>query len=120
KNEDHQVYFHKLGTPQSNDRLIFSDPSNPQRFHTLSTTEDERYAVLYVSDRGTGKQGNAVFVQDLSKPGSTFTALIPSIGDDTYSVLESVRGELLVFTDNNAPNGRVVRINPERPQPENW
>src|SRR5688572_13649977 len=119
-NEDHQVYYHRLGTPQSADELVFRDAKNPQRFHTLSTTEDERFAVLDVSDRGTGKQGNAVFVQDLSKPGSKFTPLIPTIGDDTYNVLESVRGELLVFTDNNAPNGRVVRIDPAKPEPANW
>ena len=119
-NENHQVYYHRIGTPQSADELVFSDPKNPQRFHTLETTEDERFAVLDVSDRGTGKQGNAVFVQDLSKPGSTFTPLIPAIGDDTYSVLESVRGELIVFTDNNAPNGRVVRIDPANPAPASW
>jgi len=119
-NENHQVYYHRIGTPQSADELVFSDPKNPQRFHTLDTTEDERFAVLDVSDRGTGKQGNAVFVQDLSKPGSKFTPLIPTIGDDTYSVLESVRGELIVFTDNNAPNGRVVRIDPANPAPANW
>jgi len=119
-NENHQVYYHRIGTPQSADELVFSDPKNPQRFHTLDTTEDERFAVLDVSDRGTGKQGNAVFVQDLSKPGSKFVPLIPTIGDDTYQVLESVRGELIVFTDNNAPNGRVVRIDPANPAPANW
>ena len=119
-NENHQVYYHRIGTPQSADELVFSDPKNPQRFHTLDTTEDERFAVLDVSDRGTGKQGNAVFVQDLSKPGSKFMPLIPNIGDDTYQVLESVRGELIVFTDNNAPNGRVVRIDPANPAPANW
>jgi prolyl oligopeptidase len=119
-NENHQVYYHRIGTPQSADELVFSDPKNPQRFHTLETTEDERFAVLDVSDRGTGKQGNAVFVQHLSKPGSTFLPLIPNIGDDTYQVLESVRGELIVFTDHNAPNGRVVRIDPANPAPANW
>lgn len=119
-NEDHMVYYHRIGTPQSADEQVFRDAKNPQRFHTLSTTEDERFAVLDVSDRGTGKQGNAVFVQDLSKPGSKFTPLIPEIGHDSYNVLESVRGELLVFTDNNAPNGRVVRIDPARPDPANW
>ena len=119
-NENHQVYYHRIGTLQSADELVFSDPKNPQRFHTLDTTEDERFAVLDVSDRGTGKQGNAVFVQDLSKPGAKFMPLIPTIGDDTYSVLESVRGELIVFTDNNAPNGRVVRIDPANPAPANW
>lgn len=119
-NENHQVFYHRIGTTQSQDALVFEDARNPQRFHTLQTTEDERFAILDVSDRGTGKQGNAVFVQDLSKPGSGFEPLIPAIGDDSYNVLESVRGELLVFTDNQAPNGRVVRIDPAKPAPENW
>lgn len=119
-NEDHMVYYHRIGTPQSADELIFRDEKNPQRFHMLQTTEDERFAILEVSDRGTGKQGNAIFVQDLSQPGAKFTPMIPTIGDDTYAVLESVRGELLVFTDNQAPNGRVVRIDPANPAPANW
>ena len=83
-----QVYYHRIGTPQSADELVFEDPKNPQRFHTLSTTEDERFAVLDVSDRGTGKQGNAVFVQDLSKPGAKFTPLIP---DDRRRHLQRAR-----------------------------
>ncbi len=64
-NENHHVYYHKIGTPQSEDELVYEDPKNPQRFHTLQTTEDERFAVLDISDRGTGKQGNAVMVMDL-------------------------------------------------------
>src|SRR5688500_14859933 len=119
-NEDHQVYYHRIGMPQSADELVFRDAKNPQRCTTLSTTEEERYAILAASDRGTGKQGNAIFVQDLSKPGAKFTPLIPDITDDTYAVLESVRGELLVFTDKDAPNGRVVRIDPASPAPANW
>ena len=119
-NENHQVYYHRIGTPQSQDELVYEDSKNPQRFHTLSTTEDERFAVLDISDRGTGKQGNAVMVMDLSKPGSKFVPLIPEITDDSYNVLENVRGELLVFTDNEADNGRVVRINPTNPAPANW
>src|SRR5262245_45081515 len=119
-NEDHQVYYHRIGTPQSQDELVYEDPKNPQRFHTVQTTEDERYAILDISDRGTGKQGNALFVMELTKPGSKFVPLIPDISDDTYNVLEDVRGELLVYTDSQAPNGRVVRINPANPAPERW
>ena len=119
-NENHLVYYHRVGTPQSQDELVYEDAKNPQRFHTLQTTEDERFAVLDISDRGTGKQGNAVMVMDLTKPGAKFTPLIPAITDDTYGVLENVRGELVVFTDNNAPNGRVVRIDPANPSPANW
>jgi prolyl oligopeptidase len=119
-NENHKVYYHRIGTPQSQDELVFEDPKNPQRFHTLETTEDERFAVLSVSDRGTGKQGNAVFVQDLSRPGSKFVPLVPTIGDDSFSVVDNVRGELLVYTDKGAPNGRVVRIDPADPAESNW
>jgi prolyl oligopeptidase len=119
-NENHLVYYHRVGTPQSQDELIYEDPKNPQRFHTLSTTEDERFAVLDISDRGTGKQGNAVMVMDLSEPGSKFMPLIPEITDDTFNVLENVRGELLVYTDKDAPNGRVLRIDPANPAPSNW
>jgi prolyl oligopeptidase len=119
-NENHLVYYHRIGTPQSQDELVYQDAKNPQRFHTLSTTEDERFAVLDISDRGTGKQGNAVMVMDLSKPGAKFTPLIPDITDDSYTVLENVRGELLVYTDSDAPNGRVVRIDPANPARANW
>ena len=83
-NENHQVFFHKIGTPQSADVLVFEDKDNPQRFHTVDTTEDERFAILDVSDRGKGKDGNALFVRDLSKGETTFKPLFGEIGDATY------------------------------------
>ncbi len=119
-NENHRVYYHRLGTPQSEDELVFEDPKNPQRFHLLRTTEDERFAILTVSDRGTGKQGNAVFVRDLSRQGSAFVPLIPTIGDDSFEVIDNVRDELLVYTDKDAPNGKVVRIDPTKPVEASW
>ena len=66
-NENHQVFFHRIGTPQSQDRLIYEDAANPQRFHTVQTTEDERFAILSISERGKGADGNALHVCDLSK-----------------------------------------------------
>ncbi|MFN2445575.1 MAG: prolyl oligopeptidase family protein [Vicinamibacterales bacterium] len=119
-NENHQVYFHRIGTPQAQDELVYADPKNPQRFHRLQTTDDERFAVLTVSDRGTGKQGNAVFVRDLSRSASTFVPVIGTIGDDTFDVVDNVRDELLVYTDKDAPNGRVIRIDPQNATEANW
>jgi prolyl oligopeptidase len=119
-NENHQVYFHKVGTPQSADELVFQDPANPQRFHLVSTTEDERFAILDVSDRGKGKKGNAVFVRDLSKGETAFKPLIGAIGDDSFGVIDNVGDTLLVQTDRGAPNGRVVRIDPANPAEANW
>ena len=119
-NENHQVFYHRIGTLQSADELVFEDAKNPQRFHIVETTTDERFAVLTVSDRGTGKQGNALFVRDLSKAANIFVPLIPAISDDRFSLIDNVDGELLVATDNNAPNGRVVRIDPNAPAEQNW
>jgi prolyl oligopeptidase len=119
-NEHHRVYYHRIGTPQSEDRLVYEDPKAPQRFHMVRTTEDERFAVLTISDRASGRKGNALFVRDLSRPDAAFEPLVPDIGDSRYTVLEHVGGALLVFTDHQAPNGRVVRIEPADPAPARW
>ena len=119
-NEDHQVYYHKVGTPQSQDRVIYHDAANPLRFHTVETTEDERFALLTISDRSKGKDGNAVFVRDLARGRREFNPLIPGITNDSYSVVDDVAGKLLVETNRNAPNGRVVLVDPRRPGEANW
>jgi prolyl oligopeptidase len=119
-NEHHQVYFHKIGTPQSADLLVYEDKDNPQRFHLLDTTEDERFAILTISDRGKGKNGNAVFVRDLAKGDKTFRPVVEQIGDDTYNVIDNVGEKLLVVTNHEAPNERVVLIDPARPVKSAW
>ncbi len=119
-NENHQVYFHNVGTPQSADELVFQDPANPQRFHQVGTTEDERFAVLVVSDRGKGKKGNAVFLRDLSKNETTFSPLFGTIGDDAFDVIDNVGDKMLVSTDRGAPNGRVILVDPVHPEESNW
>ena len=118
-NEDHQVFFHTLGTPQSDDRLVHHDRANAQRFHTVGTTEDERFAVLSISDRGQGKDGNALHVMDLAAPGAGFTPLWTTF-DDQMDVLDNVGEQLLVVTNRHAPNQRVVRIDPASPDEVHW
>jgi prolyl oligopeptidase len=119
-NENHQVYFHRVGTPQSADQLVYQDADNLQRFHIVSTTEDERFAILSISDRGKGKKGNALFVRDLSKGQKAFAPLLPEIGDSSFDVIDNIGDKLLVSTDHQAPNGRVVLIDPARPGEANW
>ena len=125
KNENHQVYFHKIGTAQKEDKLVFEDPSNPQRFHTVSTTEDEQFAALYVSDRGKGKDGNGLWV--LKRGDSKFVAIKEEITDFSYSLLDDVADGFLIETNENAPNSKVLLyeskaktwkpILPEKPEP---
>ena len=101
-NENHQVFFHKVGTPQSADILVYDDKDNPQRFHTVETTEDERFAILTISERGKGKNGNSIFVRDLLKGDKKFAPVIPDIGDSTFEVLDNV-GEQA--PDRDRPQG---------------
>ena len=119
-NDDHKVYYHAIGTAQAADELVYEDKANPQRFHTLDTTEDERFAVLDISDRGKGRKGNAIFVRDANKNARTWTPLIPEIADDEYNVIDNVGDAFLVKTNRKAPNWRVVRIDPAKPSEADW
>lgn len=118
-NDDHEVYYHRLGTDQSEDALVFHDRTNAQRFHTVTTTRDERFAVLYVSDRGQGKDGTSFRVVDLSNGNGEFQLVWPGF-DDQFTVIDNLRGKLLVLTNRNAPNGRVVLVDPAKPEEANW
>ena len=120
KNENHKVYFHRVGTPQTADELVFQDPANPQRFHNVGTTDDERFALLDVSDRGKGKQGNALFYRDAKSGDKTWHPLVAEIGDDEFDVVDNVGEKLLVRTNHKAPNGRVFLFDPKHPSEKDW
>jgi len=118
-NERHQVWYHALGTAQTDDRLVFDDAEHPKRFHLVHTTRDERFAVLSISDRGEGKDGEALYVLDLTADHPTFRPVWTAF-DDHFDVLDHLDGDLLVLTTHGAPNGRVVRIPLDRPSPDAW
>jgi prolyl oligopeptidase len=120
RNEFQTVYFHKVGTPQSEDVLIYEDKENPQRFQNVGTTEDERFAILSISERGKGKKGNAVFYKDLSKNETKFSPIVGEIGDDNFGVIDNIGDKFLIRTNRNAPNGRVVLVDPKNPDEKNW
>jgi len=120
KNENHQVFFHKIGTPQSEDKLIYEDKANAQRFHNVGVSDDERYVFLTISERGKGKKGNALFYREASEPGTAFKPIVAEIGDDSYGVLDNVGDKFLIYTDHKAPNARVFLFDPKNPDEANW
>jgi prolyl oligopeptidase len=115
KNENMMVYFHRVGTPQEQDELIYADKAHPQREHGVGTTEDERFAFLVISDPATGKKGNAVSFRDLSKGEKTWTPIVAAITDDEYGPIDNVGGKFLIRTNHGAPNGKVVLYDPSKP-----
>jgi len=120
RNEFQAVYFHKVGTPQSADVLVYEDKEHSQRFHNVDTTEDERFVILNLSERGKGKKGNALFYKDLSKGETEFSPIVKDITDDSFGVIDNVGDKFLIRTNRNAPNGRVILVDPKNPDEKNW
>lgn len=120
KNENHRVYYHKVGTSQEQDELIYEDPANPQRFNIASTTEDERFLILSISDRGKGKDGNALYVRDLNSGEKAFRPLIAEIGDYDYTFIDNIDDKFLIETTDGAANGQIVVIDAKNPDRKNW
>jgi len=116
KNDFHQVYYHKIGTAQSEDELVFIDRDNPQRNFYVSTTEDERFLAMSSSE---STSGNALFFRDLSKGDLDFTPIIESFDHDFW-VVDNSGDKLIVMTNYKAPNMRVVLIDTRRPSEGNW
>jgi len=114
KNEYHQVYYHQLGTPQTADKLVYEDAGRALGFRIAGVTEDERFLCLSLTDGLSA--GNQLLVRDLADPqqATTWTTIQASYEFDT-SVIGNIDGELLVYTNDHAPNYRVVRIDPARP-----
>ncbi len=111
KNENHQVWFHKVGTDQSQDELVYEDKANPQRFHQVGTSEDEKFAFLTISDRGKGKKGNSLFYRAAGT--KEFKPIVAEIGDDNFGIVDNVGEKFLIETNKNAPNGKVALFDPK-------
>ncbi|MBC8042856.1 MAG: S9 family peptidase [Rhizobacter sp.] len=119
KNENHKVYYHKVGTAQRTDELVYEDKQHPQRFHFAGVTEDERFTILSIYDGGTGKKGTAVYVRDAKKKEKTFKPVIETF-DDNFNIVDNDGDKLIASTDRNAPNSRIVQIDPDKPDEKNW
>jgi prolyl oligopeptidase len=116
KNEYQKVYYHKIGTPQSADQLVYEDNDHPGRFNGVRVTDDQRFEIRSQSDPSAGKKGNSLFVRNLTKGEKTFTPIVAEIGDDEYSLVDDVAGKFLIQTNHKAPNGKIVQWDPKHPR----
>lgn len=116
KNEYHKIFFHKLGEEQGQDKLIFENPDYPLRNCGASVSEDEKY--LFITETES-TSGNSLHFKDLSKPDSKPVTLAAGFEDD-YSVIDHLNGKIYVLTNNEALNQRLIEIDPQKPERENW
>ncbi len=117
KTDQHKVYYHKLGTSQKEDQLIFGGtPSQKHRYIYGSVTEDDRY--LLISPR-VSTSGNKLYIKDLTQPNSKLVEIIGNTDSDTY-LIENQGSKLFLVTNLNAPNKKIVTVDASNPTPENW
>lgn len=116
RNEYQKVFYHKLGQPQEKDVLVYEDKEHPLRYFNLGVTEDQKYAILEVS---AGTSGNELYWRDLSQKNSSFKLLIPGFANDS-EVIDNLGDKFLVRTNIDAPNYRLVLVDPKNPAKENW
>ena len=116
-NENHAVYFHRLGTTQDADALVYSQPDNPEWGYAASVTDDGAHLVITVW-KGTDNRYQIVH-QDLADEDGEPEMLIEGFDHD-YSLVGSVGSELYFRTSKDAPRNRLIAIDVDNPEPENW
>ena len=116
QNQFHKVYYHKIGTPQSSDVLVYEDASHPLRNVYAGVTEDESFLIINTTE---GTSGSEIWIKNLKNDQKDFSLLIKGF-DTEASVVDNDGDRLLVKTNADAPNYKVVSIDTKNPSKENW
>lgn len=115
KTDQHKLYFHKLGTPQKEDVVVFG-LDQKRRYVGGYVTEDNRFLVITAAN---STYGNELYIQDLTKQNAPIITIVDNFNSDN-TVIENDGEKLFIDTDLNAPNKRIVTVDVNNPKPENW
>ena len=115
-NEGMKIYYHKMGTPQSEDVLFYQNPTQPKRFYEVSVNEEE--TLMYLFEAGAGA-GNNLFVRDLKQKDSQFMQLTDNM-DFQYSPIYDENGKFYIYTNYGAPKGRIMVADIRKPGINDW
>ena len=117
KTDQHKLYYHKLGTPQKSDEVVFGGiPEEKHRYVGGYVTEDDRYLVVSAA---VSTSGNKLFIKDLTQPESELMTILDTTDSDSQ-IIDNVGSKLFILTNRNAPNKKVVTVEAENPTMENW
>ncbi|MBD5210393.1 MAG: S9 family peptidase [Bacteroidales bacterium] len=115
-NENHRIYYHKIGTPQSEDKVFYEDTEHPLYFHSLHIPHGSHYAFLMAGGQGFGE---AIKVKDLSNPASEWIVMEPS-QDNIINIIDLIGDTIYFTTSVDAPNYRLMSAPVTAPSRENW
>jgi prolyl oligopeptidase len=115
-NENHKIYYHKIGDKQSADKLAYQNTKYPKRFYSAWVDENEK--LLFISESGDGL-GNRLFVQNLQKPNADVIE-IASDYEYTYSPVDVIGNTVYFHTNHNAPKYRLAKADINSLKIESW
>jgi len=113
--DHHKLYYHRAGTPQSEDVIVFGADLK-RRYVSGYVTDDGRYLIISASVSTTG---NELYIMDLSVKNPVLKVIVGNFENNHY-VVDNDGTKLFIYTDLNAPNGRVVSVDAGNPSAENW
>ena len=116
KNEGHKVFYHKIGTPQSEDKIFYENPAEPLRFYLLDTNEEETMAFLFEDGADVG---NNLYVMDLRIPDGKFVQVTEDMKNSCNPV-ETDGDRIFLLTNKNAPMNRLVVADIKNPSYTAW
>jgi prolyl oligopeptidase len=116
KTQYHKLFYHKLGTPQSDDKLIFGGEQTPRRYIGAYVTEDQHYLVISAAN---ATFGNELYIQNLTKENVPIVPVVTGF-ETEQSVAYAENGKLYIFTNMHAPNSKLVITDAATPTPEHW
>jgi len=115
-NSGHKVYYHKMGTPQSEDVLFYQNPTQPKRFYIVQTNEEETLMYLYEDGAGSG---NNLYVRDLRKKDAQFMQLTSNM-DYQYTPVYDDGENIIIYTNYGAPKSRLMVADLRHPGVDDW
>lgn len=118
QNRNQRIMYHRLGTPQEQDSLVYHRPDRPDWMMYGGLTEDHDYLIIGIYD-GNIADRNALFHVDMNSPGREVVELLGDF-DATYRMIGNTGNEFYLLTDLDAPHSRVIRINVDSPERDNW
>lgn len=115
-NENHQIYYHEIGTPQSEDKLVYEDPAHPLHFHTPYVPEGSDYLIVFGSGEGFG---SSVMIKSLKDKNAEWVVIEPT-QEYEISPIGIVDGKLYILTSADAERYRLVTASLDNPVRANW
>lgn len=115
-NKNNMVYYHKVGTDQSADQLIYEDKQHPDQGFGLSVSEDEEFAFLTITQ---STSGNALYFKKLGDKKAAWIKLVTNF-DNNFWPVDHKDGKIIIMTDYQAPKYKIISVDVTKYQEENW